>query len=176
MTDDDLPGYFAIHSRTDVCLFNRVHVARMYELAGLGVPTWIAGREWWTVDPEDADYLIQRINQRKKVPVTNDQKLDACKKLICVFHGLRDDMDFHHKITYNSRHLPASRWQTTLGANDRVYAAGEGTTADAAVNGMLESLVKHATTLLESRDQDIKRLRESSTKITDVLGEVRLET
>lgn len=48
-TDDSFLGYVELHSRTERALFHRVHVARLFKLAGkpepAGLPEWMSVRE-----------------------------------------------------------------------------------------------------------------------------------
>ncbi len=59
MNDEDLLGYFEIHSRTERALFHRDQVARLLELAGEPTePNRM--HEWLAVHSETADPLVKR--------------------------------------------------------------------------------------------------------------------
>ena len=57
MNDDDLLGYFEIHSRTELALFHRGHVTRLFELAGRDVPADLP--KWLSVRYDVADPLVK---------------------------------------------------------------------------------------------------------------------
>jgi hypothetical protein len=56
MTDEDLLGYFEIHSRTERALVHRDMVVRLLELAGREVPSDLI--EWIAVHHDVADPLV----------------------------------------------------------------------------------------------------------------------
>jgi hypothetical protein len=62
MSDEDLLGYFEIHSRTERALFHRGHVVRLLELAGREVPQDLP--EWIGVHIDMADPLVKEARAR----------------------------------------------------------------------------------------------------------------
>jgi len=57
-SDEDFLGYFELHCRTDLALFHRKHVERLFKLAGQQIPEKL--REWIPVHDDVADPLIAR--------------------------------------------------------------------------------------------------------------------
>ncbi len=72
MNDEDLLGYFEIHSRTERALFHRDQVLRLCELAGREVPVKLP--EWITVKFYEADPIVREARERMSSPVTNGEQ------------------------------------------------------------------------------------------------------
>lgn len=64
LTDEQFLGYVDEHSRTDLALFHRDHVARLLTLAGVDLPTDLSRRDFWTVEHDVADVYIKMATTR----------------------------------------------------------------------------------------------------------------
>lgn len=62
-SDEELLGYFSIHSRTERCLFSKYHILRLCELAGQ-IPPFEGTTGFLSVGPETADHLIKLAKER----------------------------------------------------------------------------------------------------------------
>lgn len=63
MNDNELIGYCNIHCETDLALFHKNHVRRMFELAGEPVPVNIDEQDFWSVGPDLMRPLVKKARE-----------------------------------------------------------------------------------------------------------------
>ena len=74
MTDDELLGYFEIHSRTERALFCKEDVERLLELSGSPKSNTERWPSFMSVRADIADPLVERARRRMKFRVIEGGK------------------------------------------------------------------------------------------------------
>jgi hypothetical protein len=64
MNDEDLLGYFEIHSRTERAMFHRDQIVRLFELAGRDAPADLI--EWMSARYDVVDPLVKEARTKMK--------------------------------------------------------------------------------------------------------------
>ncbi|MDM7992965.1 MAG: hypothetical protein QUS11_06585 [Candidatus Fermentibacter sp.] len=69
MTDEELLGYAFIHCETELALFHRQHIIRLFALAGEECPD-LGFRSFWSVGPEIVKPLVEKAVKRLQEEVS----------------------------------------------------------------------------------------------------------
>ena len=135
MNDEDLLGYFEIHSRTERALFHRDHVARLLKLAGEN-STLGHVAEFIAVGYEMSDPLVARARTRLKIAALEAEIQEARYMLIAGFvpedlraEGIRmplKDLAFqafdHHEYHHEEAGAPRERIRRVENENTKLRA------------------------------------------------------
>lgn len=67
LTDEELPGYARIHCRTERALFHAGHLRRLFELAGMSIPSELVGSNgFFAVHEDQMDPILEAIEKQKR--------------------------------------------------------------------------------------------------------------
>ena len=64
MTDKELLGYALFHVDTDLALFDKAHVRRLFELAGETPQVDLDRRQFWSLDKDLGEALVKKARAR----------------------------------------------------------------------------------------------------------------
>jgi hypothetical protein len=75
MTDKELLGYTLFHVDTDLALFDKGHVRRLFELAGEIPQVDLDRRQFWSLDKDLGEALVKKARARMEA----EEKQKSCK-------------------------------------------------------------------------------------------------